>query len=213
MTEPPPGSSLFCIANLFYTMKETAVLLVPLSEDDREAFIRDNQWAFKYDALLEFGEQDNHVDADGEIISRNTIERCMDHPAAETYRIVAGQKPVGGVILNINKETHRNSLEILFTLPDVHGRGIGYGAWKAIEALHPETEVWETCTPYFDKRNLHFYLNKCGFQIDRFWSRHFQPEPQGAEENGDPEEGPDEMFHFVKHMKPASSGGRSATGC
>ena len=39
----------------------------------------------------------------------------------------------------------------------------------------PETEVWETCTPYFEKRNIHFYVNKCGFQIDQFWCEYFGP--------------------------------------
>ena len=34
-----------------------------------------------------------------------------------------------------------------------------------IEKLHPKTKVWETCTPYFEKRNIHFYVNKCKFQI------------------------------------------------
>ena len=52
------------------------VKLVPLMANDREQFIRDNQWAFKYGAMLEFGERDNHIDNDGEIISRKTIERC-----------------------------------------------------------------------------------------------------------------------------------------
>ena len=34
------------------------VKLVPLMENDREQFILDNQWAFKYGAMLEFGERD-----------------------------------------------------------------------------------------------------------------------------------------------------------
>ena len=87
-------------------MKNTKVSLVPLSEDDREQFILDNQWAFKYGALMEFGERDDHIDDDGEIISRRTIERCIDAPENETYRIVHGGKKVGGVILKINNETH-----------------------------------------------------------------------------------------------------------
>ena len=69
-------------------MKNTKVTLVPLTMDDREQFILDNQWAFKYGALQEFGERDNHIDDDGEIISRKTIERCIDAPNNETYRIV-----------------------------------------------------------------------------------------------------------------------------
>ena len=59
-------------------MKNIRVKLVPLVADDREQFILDNQWSFKHSALLEFGERDNHIDADGEIISRKTVEMCMD---------------------------------------------------------------------------------------------------------------------------------------
>ena len=183
-------------------MKNTKVMLVPLTEDDREQFILDNQWSFKYGALQEFGERDNHIDDDVEIISRKTIERCIDDPQNETYRIVVDGKKVGGVILKINKQTNHNELEILFTSPDEHSKGIGYGAWLAVEALHPETKVWETCTPYFEKRNIHFYVNKCGFKIDEFWCEYFQPvRPMPDDEEHDPNEGPDVMFHFVKVMK------------
>ena len=183
-------------------MKHTKVTLVPLTADDREQFILDNQWSFKYGALEEFGERDDHIDGDGEIISRKTIERCIDDPNSETYRIMLDGRKVGGVILKINNETHHNELEILFVSPEEHTKGIGYGAWLAVEALHPETEVWETCTPYFEKRNIHFYVNKCGFQIDEFWCEHFQSSHSMLDdEEHDPNEGPDEMFHFVKRMK------------
>ena len=84
-------------------MKNTKVTLVPLESDDREQFILDNQWAFKYGAMMEFGQQDDHIDGDGEIISRKTIQRCIDSPDCETYRIVLDGKKVGGVILRINK--------------------------------------------------------------------------------------------------------------
>ena len=184
-------------------MKLARVTLVPLEADDREQFILDNQWAFKYGAIEEFGERDNHLDFDGEIISRKTIERSIDSPDSETYRIVVEGRKVGGVILKINKETNRNELEILFVSPEEHTKGIGYGAWLAIEALHPETVVWETCTPYFEKRNIHFYVNKCGLQIDRFWCEYFQPDHEMPDdEEHDPDEGPDEMFRFIKVMKP-----------
>ena len=183
-------------------MKNTKVTLVPLTEDDREQFILDNQWAFKYGTLQEFGERDDHIDDDGEIISRKTIERCIDAPNSETYRIVVDDKKVGGVILKIDKETNHNELEILFTLPDEHSKGIGYGAWLAVEALYPETKVWKTCTPYFDKRNIHFYVNKCGFKIDEFWCEYFAPTHEMPDdEEHDKSEGPDEMFHFIKVMK------------
>ena len=179
------------------------VNLIPLSADDREQFIIDNQWAFKYGAMVEFGNRDDHIDADGEIISRKTIERCIDSPENEAYRIVADGKKVGGVILKIDKQSHHNHLEILFTHPGEHSKGIGYRAWQEVEKLHPETVVWETCTPYFEKRNIHFYVNKCGFMIDQFWCEHFKPECSmpDADEH-EPDEGPDEMFRFIKIMKP-----------
>lgn len=182
-------------------MKNAKVTLVPLTEDDHEQFILDNQWAFKFGAMMEFGERDNHIDDDGEIISRETIEYCIDGANSETYRIVYDGRNVGGVILKIDKETHCNELELIFTLPGEHSKGIGYGAWQAVEALHPETKVWETCTPYFEKRNIHFYVNKCGFQIDQFWCEYFQPEHDMPKEDNHDDEGPDEMFRFIKVMK------------
>ena len=183
-------------------MKNTKVTLVPLRDDDREQFILDNQRSFKYGAIEEFGMRDDHIDDDGEIISRKTIEHSIDNPNCETYRILLDGRIVGGVIMKIDKETHHNELEILFVSPEEHTKGIGYGAWLAIEALHPETAVWETCTPYFEKRNIHFYVNKCGFQIDQFWCEYFQPKDnmQGFDED-EPDEGPDKMFHFIKVMK------------
>ena len=179
-------------------MKNTEVALIPLTADDREQFIIDNQWAFKYGALYEFGERDNHIDDDGEIISRQTIEHCIDAPDSETYRIVVDGKRVGGVILHIDKEAKTGELDTLFVAPDKHSRGIGYGAWLAIEALHPEIKCWKTCTPYFDKRNIHFYVNKCGFQIVEFWCEYFKPTHTIPD---DFDEGPDEMFNFVKIIK------------
>ena len=149
---------------------------------------------------MEFGQRDDHVDDDGEIISRETIDQAISDPHNETYRIVLDGKKVGGVILKIDNETKHNHLELFFVLPDEHSKGIGYGAWQAVEALHPETKVWETCTPYFEKRNIHFYVNKCGFHIVEFFNE-FNVDPHGLETDKYPEEGPDEMFRFLKVMK------------
>ena len=50
------------------------IRLVPLEQDDREQFILDNQEAFNYGALEEFGMRDDHLEEDGQIISRDTME-------------------------------------------------------------------------------------------------------------------------------------------
>ena len=173
------------------------VKLVPLEKSNREKFILDNQWAFKHGAMIEFGNRDDHLDDDGEIISRKTIEKSIDDKDNNTYQIMVEDKMVGGVIDKINKLTNHNHLEILYVLPQEHSKGIVFLAWKELEKMYPETKVWETCTPYFEKRNIHFYVNKCGFQIDQFWCEYFHPGYDQVEED----EGPDEMFRFIKVMK------------
>ena len=180
-------------------MKSTKISLIPLKAEDREQFILDNQWAFKYGAMLEFGERDSHIDDNGEIISRKTIEDCIDDKDNETYRIVLDGKNVGGVILKIDKKTNHNHLELFFVCPEHHSKGIGFGAWQEVEALHPETRVWETCTPYFEKRNIHFYVNKCGFHIVEFYNE-YNIDPNQPKSDTHPNEGPDEMFRFIKVM-------------
>ena len=186
-------------------MSASKITLTPLTEDDREPFILENQYAFKFGAVEEFGLRDDHVDDDGEIISRRTIEHCIDHGVA--YRIREDGRPVGGLILKIDEKTQHNELEILFVSPEVHGKGIGSAAWREVERLYPDTIVWETCTPYFEKRNIHFYINKLGFSaVEFFCEYHLDPhedERYGPQEDEFPEdgEGPDEMFRFVKIMK------------
>ena len=113
-------------------MKNTKVTLVPLKADDHEQFILDNQRAFKHGAMEEFGMRDNHCDQNGEFISRTTIERSIDAPESEAYRIISEGRKVGGVVLKIDKKTNHNELELLFVSPEEHSRGIGYAAWLAV---------------------------------------------------------------------------------
>ena len=173
------------------------IKLHALTSDDREQFILDNQEAFNYGALEEFGLRDDHFEEEGEIISRETIERSIDH--GEAYRIVQNGQPVGGVIIKVDGD--HGDLDILFVSPHVHSRGIGYAAWCAVEKLHSEVRVWETVTPYFEKRNIHFYVNRCGFHIVEFFNSHHRDpnDPDGSEQID--EQFPEGMFRFEKVMK------------
>ena len=176
------------------------ITLTPLTDDDQEQFILDNQHAFKYGAMEEFGLRDDHYEEGGEIISRETILRSIRDGAA--YRIREDGQNVGGVVLQINEKTQHNHLDLLFICPDAHSRGIGFAAWKEVERLYPDTKVWETCTPYFETRNIHFYVNKCGFHIVEFFNSHHPDphDPETGEENN--YEGTDfeGMFRFEKQM-------------
>ena len=175
----------------------TEITLVPLTIEDREQFILDNQEAFNYGALVEFGLRDDHFEKDGEIISRETIEQSID--GGEAYRIVKDGRYVGGVIIRV--EGDKGDLDILFVTPKGHSKGIGYAAWRAVEKLHPEVKIWETVTPYFEKRNIHFYVNRCGIHIVEFYnSHHPDPNDPDAAEQID-EQFPDGMFRFEKRMK------------
>ena len=170
------------------------VILAPLEEGDRNQFILDNQEAFRYGAMEEFGLRDDHFEEDGEIISRQTIEASIDGGSA--YRIIHNGEKVGGVVVKV--EGKQGDLELLFVAPGVHSKGIGYAAWRAIETLYPEVEVWQTCTPYFEKRNIHFYVNRCGFHIVEFFNEK-HPDPHAPE--GGKGEDFDGMFRFEKVMK------------
>ena len=171
------------------------VQLLPLEGSDREQFITDNQTAFNYGAMEEFGLRDNHFEEDGQIIARETIEASINN--GEAYRIVVDGEKVGGIVIKVDGV--QGDLELLFVSPDVHSKGIGYAAWCEIEKMHPEVKLWETVTPYFEQRNIHFYVNRCGFHIVEFFNQ-FHPDPN------DPQMGEEElntqfpvgMFRFEK---------------
>ena len=103
---------------------------------------------------------------------------------------------VGGVIVTINENNH-NHLDFLFVKVGVQSKGIGQMIWKEIEKLYPDTEVWETCTPYFDKRNIHFYVNRLKFHIVEY----FNLKHPDTNRPLDCYEEDDGMFRFEKVMK------------
>ena len=108
-------------------------------------------------------------------------------------------QPVGGVV--IKADGKRGDLDLLFVSPKAHSKGIGYAAWCAVEQLHPEVMIWETVTPYFEKRNIHFYVNRCGFHIVEFFNSH-HPDPNEPDTDHEKDEQfPDGMFRFEKRMK------------
>ena len=171
-------------------MNTKGVRLLPLQAEDREQFILDNQEAFRFGALEEFGCRDTHFEEDGEIISRDVIEKSIS--LGEAYRIVVNGETAGGAVVSV--EGDKGDLELLFVSPTVHSKGIGFAAWQEIEALYPRVREWETMTPYFEKRNIHFYVNRCGFQIVEFFNEHHRPDAAEGAEKYDGAE----MFRFRK---------------
>ena len=114
------------------------IRLVPVTPDDQEQFILDNQLAFKSGAQTAFGMRDDRMEEGEEVISRKTIERCMNGERAETYRIVCNGNVVGGLILQIDQQHAKGELEILFVNPEVHSKGMRLGNHHSLfrEAQH-----------------------------------------------------------------------------
>ena len=171
-----------------------SIQLVPLTNEDRNQFILDNQEAFNYGALEEFGCRDNHFEEEGQIISRETIEASID--GGEAYRIMQDDQIVGGVVLKV--EGDKGDLDLLFVSPKVHSKGIGYKTWCEVEKMYPEVTLWQTITPYFEKRNIHFYVNRCGFHIVEFYNSH-HPDPESTV-HGE-KQFPEGMFKFEKRIR------------
>ena len=130
----------------------------------------------------------------GPIPSADDVDRAFEE-GAHVWHLVCDAARIGGAIVMPNDETGRYSLELLFIDPAFYGKGIGRHAWQAIEAQYPQARVWELYTPCFEKRNLHFYINVCGFHVvEYFNARH--PDTQVQEGMT----GKEEFFRFEKTM-------------
>ena len=70
-------------------MKEE-LYLEKLKEEYREQFILDNQYAFKYGAIIDLSSEE--LDETGEIISRETTNQSIDDKGSDIYRIMVGDK-------------------------------------------------------------------------------------------------------------------------
>ncbi|MDO5106778.1 MAG: GNAT family N-acetyltransferase, partial [Coriobacteriaceae bacterium] len=124
--------------------------------------------------------------------------QALDDDGEPIPGLYAAGEVAGGVVVRV--EGDRGDLELLFVSPHVHSHGVGQAAWWKIEELYPEVHVWELVTPYFETRNIHFYVNKLGFHIVEFFnSRH--PDPNDPDGYGGGDDGRNGMFRFEKVIR------------
>lgn len=141
------------------------VTLRPARAEDLPRFGRDLRDAF----LLAIRQQPW---AEGAAVPDEAdIEESAGATGAAVWRVMADGVWAGGAIVQIDPQTHRNQLDLFYVAAGMQGRGIGQTAWLAIERQYPQTRLWETHTPWFDRRNIHFYVNKCGFRIVEYFNR------------------------------------------
>lgn len=171
--------------------------LIPLRENNKIKFKKDMQEAFQKGA-----DEGNYTGGEEEeILPESDIDKSLESKGAMAYEAVVDGELIGGAIVCIDEKTQNNHLDFLYVKYGNQSKGIGKKIWNAIEQLYPDTAIWHTCTPYFEKRNIHFYVNQCGFHIVEFFNK-FHPDPNTPDETNDVEyDYFDGMFRFEKIMK------------
>ena len=165
--------------------------LLPLAAQDKSQFMADMQEAFQKGAEAA-GEA-----APGEepVLPASDIEASLAKPGAVALKAMLDGRLAGGAVVVL--EAPRGHLDFLYVRHGEQSRGLGQAIWRAIEQRFPHIQVWETATPWFEKRNLHFYINQCGFAAVEFFCPHHPDHSSGR---------PDEMefFRFEKRMDSKS---------
>lgn len=167
--------------------------LIKLKKEDVCEFKRLMQEAFQY------GFESYTKQKEEQVLPEKDIDECLNDPNGHAYEMIGDDGCIlGGAIINVNPDTQINHLDFLFVKVGIQSKGVGQAIWKEIELMYPETKKWITCTPYFDVRNIHFYVNKLKFHIVEFWNK-YHPDPNMPDDFiGDRGEG---MFEFEKVME------------
>lgn len=139
-------------------MIKSNTILKELRKEDLQDFIKDMQQAFSLAVKEKFGN-------DEQIPQEIEIKTAYEAKNTKSYSIFNKNEKVGGIMVSINEKTNNNSLDFFFISPKYHNCGFGISAWQQIENKFPDTKVWQTVTPYFEQRNIYFYVNKCGFHV------------------------------------------------
>ena len=164
--------------------------LIPLREDHMSEFKSSMQEAFQYWYESIFWKSDL-------ILPEDHIDRSLNKPNSYAYEMIDDEwNMLWWVIVTIN-ENHINELDFLFVKVWIQSKWVWQAIRKEIEKIHSDTKIWETVTPYFDKRNIHFYVNKLHFHITEYFNeKHVDPNTPQEEFMGN--EG--WMFGFQKVM-------------
>ena len=141
--------------------------LILMSENDIAEFKKNVQCAFQK------GFEDVFGKCEETILPEKDIDQSLNGKGSVVYKAVLDGETVGGVIVAIDTEMQHNHLDLLYV------------------------KSGETCTPYFEKRNIHFYVNICGFHITEFFNEKHPMLDTPDDFIGDGNEG---MFVFQKEM-------------
>lgn len=164
--------------------------LIELRKEDILKFKRLMQESFQYGYESVYGKDNSQV------LPEKDINNSLNNPKCHSYEMIDDNNEIiGGAIVEINAD-NINHLDFLFVKVGIQSNGIGQQIWKEIEELYPETKIWKTCTPYFDKRNIHFYVNRLKFKIVEYFNEK-HPDPNMPNDIYEEDDG---MFEFEKEL-------------
>ncbi len=165
-------------------------LLQVLAKEDFPKFIRDMQYAFQMSAEKEYGHSSESV------LPEADIHKSLSSTGSVALKAVSEGKIIGGAIVVINGD--QGHLDFLYVKHGLQSKGVGQELWFKIEKQFTKVKVWQTCTPYFEKRNLHFYINCLKFSAVEFFNpKHPDPNTE-PDDNHSGEE--DYFFRFEKKI-------------
>lgn len=168
--------------------------LIELRIDQIPAYMQEMQEAFQKGYEAKFGASNELV------LPFSDIRKSLHAPHAIAYEVIEGEERLGGAIVAFSNDGEHGDLHFLYTRVGKQNRGVASFAWRTIEALHPDVKVWETHTPYFDTRNIHFYINRCGFHAVEFFNAH-HPDTNDFDLRVVNPMGGDGFFRFEKFLK------------
>ena len=166
--------------------------LKPLADEQLARFKADLREAFRLGAADSFGQAHD-------VLPEEHIDQSLQAAGAAAWVAVEDDEILGGAVVTTDPAAGRSHLDFLYVRHGAQSRGLGQAIWSAIEALYPATRVWETVTPYFDRRNVHFYINRCGFHAVEFYNEH-HPDPHAEQAPPGELRIPFEMLRFEKVM-------------
>lgn len=173
---------------------ESLALKPILTVEEKNIFISEIQQAFQKSYEKEFGKFEKTI------LPFEDIEESFKEKGSKAYIAEVGGERVGGAIVVVDEKTNYNALHLLYVKDGLQNAGYGYKIWEAIEKIYPLTKVWKTHTPYYDKRNIHFYVNRLGFKIVEFFNpKHQDPHQKGETAGNIPIEN-NYFFRFEKEM-------------
>ncbi|WP_367126743.1 GNAT family N-acetyltransferase [Streptococcus suis] len=141
-----------------------------LLEEEREEFIRRNQAAF-LEALAE------EMPEGEEVISREEILESLLAPKAQAFQVYWKNDLVGGVVVQIDSATKRNSLDLLFVDGNHKGKGLGLNIWQSGRLLSKLIQIRKCGKHTLRILRYAIFISMSINVAFRLWSFSIQPTP------------------------------------